>query len=304
MNDSTELRKLSNLIDPAHGSRLALYGKLAFQNLTGVHKDAGAKLVVKTAYELGYRAITAGTCGNYGRALALYSFYAGLSCHVFVPDHYASNRLLKIKEVGGKVVRVPGTYEEAVDASQIFARNSQCYDANPVGDAGEILLGVYEQMAVEITTQLGAPPSTVWVPVGNGTTLGGIFRAFQRLGAMPALGAVGSLGNNAGTASARMGRVVQLDKNSLRESDVNEPLVNWRSLHADLVVEAVRKSRGYVYDASDDEMLLASERFAKDEAIKVAPVAAATLVAFQHYFRSETVENGTHVLLLTSASDI
>lgn len=300
MRGPTELRRAVNLSFPA--CKLDLYVKLEITNPTGTHKDRVAERVVGRARDLGYSCVTAGTCGNYGVALARCCSQAGLYCHTFLPSRYEGSRRREISRYGGKVFTVEGTFEDAVALSQAHAEQRHCYDANPVGAAGELALAAYEDLAREIANQLPALPTSVWVPVGDGTTLGGLFRGFLNLGTVPRLGAVGSYGNTSATASARLGRVTDLDPNLLRGSSINEPLVNWRSSHANLVIEAIRQSRGYVYEASDDDMLIAARTFMEYEGIAVAPAAAATLVALQHNLHNMDDYSGPHVLLLTSAA--
>lgn len=298
MRAPTELRRAVNLLPPA--CKLDLYLKLEHTNPTGTYKDRVAERVVGRARDSGYECVTAGTCGNYGVALARCCSQARLRCHVFVPSHYEGSRQREISRYGGEVFTIEGTYEDAVALSQAHAHQRRCYDANPFGEAGELALAAYEDLAREIAEQLPAPPTSVWVPVGNGTALGGMFRGFQSLGIVPRFAAVGSYGNTSASASARLGRVIDLDPNLLRESITNEPLVNWRSSHADLVIEAIRRSRGYVYEASDDEMLTGARTLLEREGLAVAPAAAATLAALQHNLHN--LDSGPHVLLLTGAA--
>lgn len=300
MREPTELRRVPGLYSAER--ELDLYAKLELTNPTGTHKDRVAERVVRRALDLGSKCVTAGTCGNYGVALARCCSRAGLDYDAFIPSRYEGSRWGEITLYGGRVLWVEGTYEEAVALSRAHAESARCYDANPAGEAGEIALAAYEEIAREIMGQLSAAPSSVWVPVGNGTTLGGLFRGFLKAGATPRLGAVGSRNNTAATASARLGRSVELDPLSLSESGVNEPLVNWRSLHADLVVEAIRQSAGYVYDASDGEMLAAARALKEFGGIAVAPAAAAPAAALRHYLHLMDEHSGPHVLLLTSAA--
>ena len=79
------------------------------------------------------------------------------------------------------VVRVPGTYEDAVMVSRERAAIHEWYDANPGSENGDLQLEAYAGIAYEIFDELRDAPAAVAVPVSNGTTLAGIHHGFVRL---------------------------------------------------------------------------------------------------------------------------
>ncbi len=196
-------------------------------------------------------------------------------------------------------MRVEGTYEDAVSESQSFARRFGCFEASPAGDAAEIAVAAYEGIASEINAQLGKNPSSVWVGVGNGTTLGGLYQGFRKNGFIPRLGAVGSANGAAAIRSIYAGHVVELDPNSVSDNSINEPLINWRASQSALAIEAIRQSNGFACEVSDHELIQASQLLGRLENINVLPACGSGLAGFLRQAQSMEIFPGPHILILT-----
>lgn len=269
-----------------------IWAKVERANPTGTHKDRAADAMVAVSGG----AITVGTCGSAGLAIALASRLAGVRATVFVPDRYRTAPLEALVAFGATVVRTPGAYEDAVAASAAFAARTGAYDANPTGAGGTVSLTAYEAIAAEILAELGQAPDCVWVPAGNGTTLAGVARGFLRAGGkVPRVCGAGSAGNTAVVESIRQGRVIELDPRGLVESAANEPLLNWRSAHAREALDAVRETGGLACGVSDPE-LHAAVALLREDGLQATPAGAAGLAALQ----ASGSGRGTHVLLLTA----
>lgn len=275
-----------------------LHAKLEGANPSGFHKGRSAAAMVAEAVLERHAAITVGTCGSTGLAVARLAARSGLACTVFVPERYRGAPIQAMRAHGATVVRPAGSYEDAVAASVAHALTSGAYDANPTGPGGQASLKAYEAIADEILAQLGRMPDTVWVPAGNGTTVAGVARGFLRLaagGAPPRVCAAGSFGNTAVVESILAGRVLELKAADLRETEANEPLLNWRSAHAAEALEAVRATGGTAYAATDAELFEAVDLLRLD-AIAATPAAASALAAL----RASRPPGSVHVLVLTA----
>lgn len=287
----------------ALGSRLGLEGlhlKLEADNPTGSHKDRAAAEIVRWALRERAPGVTIGTCGNFGLALAGVATSAGLPCRVFVPSRYHGPQVEALHASGTGVTRTPGGYEEAVEASQEMAAREGWFDANPPGRGGEAAIAAYGAIVRELLDQLPGPPASIWIPNGNGTTLTGICRRLLSEGVFPRIGACGSAGNTALTASLAADRVVELDPGSLRETPENEPLLNWRSYHARQALEVFRRLGGWVHDATDPELVLCSDLVLGTEGIRTTPASAAALAGLRAHRENMVDPSGFHVVLLTS----
>ena len=65
----------------------------------------------------------------------------------------------------------------------------------------------------------------------------------------------------------------------IRETAVNEPLINWHSIDGDYALEAVRSTGGWAEYASDKEMLACSRLLREQEGLNVLPASTAGLIA-------------------------
>jgi len=144
-----------------------LYLKFEGSNPTGTQKDRIAFAQAMDAMRRGFDAITVATCGNYGVAVALACFLAGLKCFIYIPENYHTKRILEMQEFGAEIIRIPGDYEQAVKISSLQAEENGLYDANPGGSNTAIQLRAYGEIAYEIYDELRDAPAAVSVPVSQ-----------------------------------------------------------------------------------------------------------------------------------------
>ena len=67
------------------------------------------------------RTLAAASEGNHGRAVARAARMRGLASRIFLPEHTSAERARLIAEEGAEVMRVPGTYEQAVATAEADA---------------------------------------------------------------------------------------------------------------------------------------------------------------------------------------
>lgn len=276
-----------------------LYLKLEGENPSGTQKDRAAVIIIEEVIRNKYLGVTVGTCGNLGVAIARLCQRANLPCRIFIPKRYKGSREDELVTYGAKVTFTPGSYEEAVEASEKYAYDNDWYNANPSGPGGKLSIRAYEEIVNEIIEDLIGFPSSVWVPVGNGTTLTGIYQGFVNKGKVPRLGAVSSFSNNAIIKSVNAWSPLELNPNNLIETPINEPLLNWKSYQVNEALKAISNSRGWAYGATDDELINASKLIKQYERIVTHPASAASLSGFMAL--APLLSNRKpHVLVLTS----
>lgn len=283
-----------------------VYVKFEGVNPTGTHKDRAARAHVAKAAELGKDTITVGTCGNYGVAISYFARLAGLRAVIFVPRSYENSRVEEMKRYGSRIVYVDGTYEEAVSLSSRAASASDWYDANPGSSSDQVSYEGYSSIAYEIIHEMGDAPYAVSIPVGNGTTLVGIYLGFAQAyregltTRMPRLIAgTTSLGNQI-AYSWKNGSIdpLVLSPSSIKETPVNEPLVSYMSLNAAEALRALYVTKGKVYTFTDEEMLEMSLLLKAVERIGVLPASVSSLLALKKFIEEEEVE-GPIVAVIT-----
>ncbi len=284
-----------------------IYLKFEGGNTTGTQKDRIAFAQAMDALRLGFEAITTATCGNYGVALALAAKCASLRCIAYVPENYKSSRVGETAALGAEIIRVPGDYERAVEVSRAAADHSRVYDANPGGANTVLQLKAYGQIAYEIYDDLRDAPAAIAIPVSNGTTLAGIYRGVLRLyrrgktSRMPRIIAGSSFRKNPIVQSYLKGLATceDLEPGAIRETEVNEPLINWHSTEGSEALAAVRATGGWAAYASDRSMRRAARLLRDTEGVMVLPAATAGLIALLEGKVDEPIQNDRFVAVLT-----
>lgn len=284
-----------------------LFLKFDGGNPSGTQKDRIAFAQVADALRRGFESITVATCGNYGAAVAVAAALVRLPCVIFIPTGFHTRRVGEMTACGARIERVEGDYESSVAASRLYAEGHEAYDANPGGANTPIQLQAYGEIAFEIYDELRDAPAVVAVPVSNGTTLAGIYKGFVRLyrrgktSRIPRLVAGSSSGKNPIVSSFMKGldRCQDLDPAKLRETPVNEPLINWHSADGDHALEAIRLSGGWAGNASDRVMLRHSRVLRDKEGLNVLPASSAGLAVLLERHQREPFPGDRYVVVLT-----
>lgn len=284
-----------------------IYLKFEGDNPSGTQKDRIAFAQAMDALRRGYDAITVATCGNYGVAVAVAASLAGLRCIVYVPESYHTRRIQEIEQHGAEVLRAPGDYEKVVELSRKRANEDDVYDANPGGANTTMQLRAYGEIAYEIYDELRDAPSAVAVPVSNGTTLAGIHKGFVSLfrrgktSRIPRMVAGSSFGKNPIVQAFRKNASTCEDllPHKIRETPVNEPLINWSSIDGDHALHAIRDSSGWASFISDRNMLKFSRIIREQQGLSVLPAATAGLSALLDRHQSDSLPNDRYVVILT-----
>jgi threonine synthase len=276
-------------------------------NPSGTQKDRIAFSQAMDALRRGFDGITVATCGNYGVAVALAASMAGLRCVIYIPESYRTKRISEMTRLGVEIRRVPGDYEKAVEISSRIAEKEELYDANPGGSNTALQLKSYGEIANEIYDELRDAPYSLACPVSNGTTLAGIYRGFLSLyrrgktSRIPRIVA-GSTYRKNPIVYAYLNKLEtcpDLRPDKIRETPINEPLINWHSIDGDYALEAIQKTNGWGGNASDKKMIGFSRLIRDKEGLNVVPASTAGLIALIEKNAETPLPNDRYVVILT-----
>lgn len=284
-----------------------LFLKFEGGNPSGTQKDRIAFEQAMDALRRGFDSMTVATCGNYGVAISLAASLAGLKCYVYIPENYHTSRIKEMRELGANIIRLPGDYEKSVDASCEFAQKEEVYDANPGGTNTALQLKSYGQISYEIYDELRDAPYAVASPVSNGTTLAGIFKGFLSLyrrgktSRIPQIMAGSSYRKNPIVHAYinKLETCADLEAGKIKETKINEPLINWHSIDGDHVLEALRETNGWAGYASDKKMMAFAKLIREREGLNVVPASTAGLIALVEKNKKEALPNDRYVVILT-----
>lgn len=276
-------------------------------NPTGTQKDRIAFAQAMDAIRRGFETMTLATCGNYGVACSLAASIANIQCKIFVPENYHTKRINEMMDLGSEIIRVPGDYENAVKVSSEHAEKNEYYDANPGGTNITLQLKAYGEIAYEIYDELRDAPSVIAVPVSNGTTIAGIYKGFLSLYRR---GKTSRIPRFVAGSSFKKNPIIQafltnkdtcedLLPEKIKESKINEPLINWHSIDGDLALEALRKTNGWAADATDKSMMNYAKLIREKEGMFVMPASTAGLIALLNKDYIDKINNDRFVVVLT-----
>lgn len=287
-----------------------LYLKFEGNNPSGTQKDRIAMALAETARKDGYDVITTATCGNFGAALTYAADFFSLKAQIFVPEgyHLDKSRLKFMKDCGGQISYVKGHYEDAVYYSSNRSKDENWYNANPgMNGSSEVSINAYSEIGMEIYRNLRRVPDYILCPVGNGTTIAGIFSAFKtlkgagKISSYPRMVAVSTRRGNPIIKSYKMKSkvIVDLDPKEIIETKINEPLTNWHSFDGQPALDCIYESKGFGEYATDSKMQEYTRLLRQLEGLNVLPASASTLAVLSNMTRNEMKLKGTFVAILS-----
>ena len=268
------------------GLKFQLWFKLESQNPTGSFKDRGSSVEVARALKVHSGAtgvtksqrklrVAVASTGNMGASLSAYSAIANLDCHVFTPSDARPVKLRQILSYGARVHQVQGDYTRAARLVEQACREHGLY-----------LLGDYlfrregtKSVGFEIAEQL--PSSThVFCPVGNGTLISAVWKAFQEWKALgfsrtlPKLHGIQASGCSPLTKAfkSRCSHIKPTKGRTIAVAiECGDPLDGPRAL------SAVKGSGGSSESVTDKEILKARSLLSRREGLFAEPAGAASL---------------------------
>lgn len=145
-------------------------------------KDRGACISISVAREFGLSSMAAVSTGNHGVATAAYAAAGGLSCVVFCHQNTPALQMRLMNLYGASVFR-GGQREEML--RRLTARGGwfPSFTSCPrLGSANPFAIEGFKTIAFEIFEQMGnTVPNRVFVPVGSGDGVYGVWKGFREL---------------------------------------------------------------------------------------------------------------------------
>jgi threonine synthase len=234
---------------------LELHLKVEGANPTGSFKDRGMVVAVARAVEAGATGIVCASTGNTAASAAAYGARAGIEALiVHAAGSVSGAKLAQARISGARVVAVPGTFEDAFQASLEYVdagTHVHVNSVNPDRIAGQ------KTAALELCEELGRAPDVLALPYGGG----GNTCAYA-----------------AGFAEAGRGRTQLVAAES---TDRSHTLASAIRIADPVHAAQVRATGATVVSVSDDELLDAWSELARLEGIFCEPASAAGLVALK-----------------------
>src|ERR1035437_1404452 len=163
------------------------------RNPTASFKDRANAMGVVKALEKKASRITCASTGNAASSLAGFAAAAGIPATIFVPARAPEAKVAQLLIYGAQVFSVQGTYDEAWELCMEAAAEFGWYNRNCA--INPYLIEGKKTVSLELAEQFrtltpGSFPDWVVVSVGDGCTIGGVWKGLRemyRLGILPRL---------------------------------------------------------------------------------------------------------------------
>jgi threonine synthase len=274
------------------GERLGLaqlYIKDDGRNPTASFKDRASAVAVAVARELGAKVITTASSGNAGAALAGCAAASGMPSVIFVPHTAPRPKVAQLLMFGAQVFAVHGTYDQAFDlclaASAEYGWYNRNTGYNPYTREGKktCAFEIAERIS-ESANQRISVPDKVFVAVGDGNIISGLWKGFRDLLALGWIERLPQLIGVQAAGAAPLVRAWERGKGNLQSAIGNLQPVDAHTIADSICVglprdglaalRAVHETGGRFVAVSDEEILQAMRDLARDAAVFAEPAGA------------------------------
>jgi len=242
-------------------------------------KDRASAMAVAKATEAGAKVITTSSTGNAAAALSGICAGVGMANVIFVPASAPPAKITQLLAYGSTVLMVDGVYDEAVALCMHAAATRGWYNRttgfNPYMSEGK------KTVSFEIAEDLGwEAPDAVFVSVGDGCIIGGVYKGFADLVAlgwidrMPRIYGVQAAGSNYLAEAWARGEDV-LTKPPITATTVADSISAGLPRDRIKAIRAVEASEGAYVTVSDDQILAAIPLLARGSGVFGEPAGAA-----------------------------
>jgi len=273
------------------------------QNPTYSFKDRASATVSACCREKGIGTIVTASTGNAGSSMAGVAASQRQKAIVVVPASSPPAKLTQIILYGAQLIPVAGTYDDAFDFSIRISEHFGFYNRNTAYNP--LTIEGKKTVSFELFGQLGKAPDRIFVPVGDGVIISGVYKGFEDLlhlgiaRKMPHITAVQAKGSdnlarNLGTKTFR-----SMKSRTLADSISVDVPRNFR-----MARKYMQAYGGDGITVSDEEILSASEALASSFGLFAEPAAAAAFAGFLSHIRSGKGHDKEKVVVLLTGSGL
>jgi threonine synthase len=301
---------MTPLYEASDLSKAAGIGKLYFKddsfNPSLTLKDRASAVALLKAKELNYNTVTTASTGNAAASMACIGAHLKMDTIIFVPESIARAKRVQLQIYGSRIVMVRGNYDQAFDLCREIAAKQFWYNRstaiNPFNLEGK------KTVAFEICEQLDFDvPDMVFVPVGDGCIISSVWKGFMdfyKIGIidrLPHLIACQAKGSSSihDAFKNNLDQPQEVESNTLADSiSVNLPRDGVKALRA------LRDSGGDTITVSDEEILSAQQKLAREKGVFSEPSAAAAFAGFLKYRQINQFKKTDCVVILLTGSGL
>jgi threonine synthase len=259
-------------------------------NPTGSFKDRGMTVAVTDALARGKQGVLCASTGNTSASAAAYAARAGLTCAVLVPQgKIALGKLAQAVAHGARILSVDGNFDDCLELVRKLAAE---YPVALVNSVNNDRLEGQKTAAFEIVDTLGDAPDVHCLPVGNAGNITAYWRGYTEY---RATGRATKAPRMAGFQAAGAAPIV--NGAPVRDPDTIATAIrignpaSWR-----LAEQARDESGGMIGAVTDEEILYAYLRMARDEAVFGELASAASVAGLLQASAAGQIARGSVVV--------
>lgn len=264
-----------------------LYLKFEGANPTGSFKDRGMAAAVTEARSQGVKTIICASTGNTAAAAAAYGARASMNVYVMIPSNkIALGKLSQALIHGANVLSIEGNFDEALSLVQEIAKRDGIglvNSINPYRIEGQ------KTAAFEICDDLGRAPDYLALPVGNAGNITSYWKGFKEYYAANQIESLPHMigFQAAGSAPIVEGRPILSPQTIATAIRIGNP-ARWKD-----ATNALEESKGFIDKVTDEEILAAYKRLAKEEGIFCEPGSAASMAGILKSIERGKIRRGS-----------
>jgi len=278
---------------------------------TGSFKDRASVLVAGFARERGITEIALASTGNAASSMAGVGAAAGLKITVFLPKKAPAAKRVQVLQYGAELREVDGTYDLAFDLSLkysaetgVLSRNT-AYNPLTIEGKKTVSFEIVRDLAraaAGATSAAFVCPDHVFVSVGDGVILAGVYRGFEdlvklgRIRKVPTVWACQAAGSSAIARALESGDFgAPVPSDTVADSIAVD--VPRNGAHA---LAKLKKYGGRAVVVDDGQILAAQRELAAGSGLFAEPSSSAAWAGFLQA-RSELDRDAIVVVLLTGS---
>ncbi len=293
------------------------------KNPSASFKDRASAVAIVRAQELGAKIVTGASTGNAGSSMACLAASLGIPAVIFVPQKAPKAKIAQLLIFGAKVIMVKGSYDEAFDlcleATKEYGWYNRNTGYNPYTREGK------KTAAFEICEELDwEVPDKVFVPVGDGNIISGIWKGFKDLkkvgfiNRLPQLVAVQSELSNAVVKAVKTsiqprqsgipprtghpGSKIQIEP--VKATTIADSISVNMPRDGVAAVRAIQESKGLAVEVSDEEILEAIKIVARATGIFGEPAGVTSYAGYKKLKEEGKIEEKERIVCLITGNGL
>lgn len=268
-------------------------------------KDRASGVAILKAIECGANVVSCSSTGNAASSLACQAAHMGLKSVIFVPKRAPIGKLTQISLYGATLICVDGDYKAAFNLSKEAIKEFSWYNRNAA--INPHLMEGKKTVALEIGEQLDFKlPDWVAVSVGDGCTIGGVYKGFYDL---KMLGITDRIPKILGVQSKGCEPFVKAGKNGTKLMECEE-LTIADSIAVGIprnplkALRAVKDSDGEWVSVSDEDILKAMAILGSLEGIFGEPAGVTAIAGIKEAISLGIIKNDESVVAIVTGNGL